>query len=184
VGKRCCALFRTPRIAISLIIGPLMVGITATAALATSGAHFFSASSAVKTTGNNLGALLLSWDEAGVGQAQVNYSLDITSESALYACFNKGGNHPQASNKEGPTGPISTNLGTFSSINGRVKVSNFVVPGTPLPATLRCPTGQRERIEQVTYTLGNLTDTTNNKSISLAPGPGCVSFDTKNFPCP
>ncbi len=161
-----------------------MLGITATTALATNGAHFFSASSAVKAATPDLGALLLSWDEAGVGQAKVNYSLDVTKESALYACFNNGGNHPQASNKEGPTGPISTNLGAFSSLNGRVTVSNFVVPGTPLPTTLRCPTGQTERIVQVTYTLGNLTDTTNSTSISLAPGPGCVSFDKKNFPCP
>lgn len=157
--------------------------LAAPAAFATSGAHFFSASASVKTSGTPLGALLLSWDEAGVGQQQVNYSLHIVSESAIYACYNNGGNHPQASNKEGPTGPRTADLGEFSPINGRVIVNNFVVPQTPLASTLSCPGGQTRRTVQVTYTLGSLTDTTNQTSISLAPGPGCVSFDTKNFPC-
>jgi hypothetical protein len=163
--------------------GALLLGLSAPAAFATSGAHFFSASATVKTTAPNQGALLLNWDEAGVGQQQVNYTLAITSQSAVYACYNNGGNHPQASNKEGPTGPAITNLGTFSPINGRVTVNNFLVPGTPLPnAGLTCPSGQTLRIVQVTYFLGSLTDTTNNVSIALN-SPGCVSFDTKNFPC-
>jgi hypothetical protein len=151
---------------------------TAPAVFATSGAHFFSASASV---GSN-GALLLSWDEAGVGQQQVNYSVDIISQSAIYACFNNGGNHPQASNKVGPTGPSTTDLGSFSPINGRVVVHNLAVSGTPLSGTLTCPSGQTRRLVQVTYSLGNLTDTTNHVSIALN-SPGCVSFDTKNFPC-
>jgi len=165
--------------------GALLLGIGAPAAFAsTSGAHFFSASASVSTSSSNQGQLLLSWDEAGVGNQNVTYSLAITSESAIYACYNNGGNHPQASNKEGPTGPTTVSLGAFSPINGRITVKNFPVPGTPLAnATLTCPSGQTLRIVQVTYSLGNLTDTVNNVSISLAPGPGCVSFDTKNFPC-
>jgi hypothetical protein len=173
------------RLGIGLGSIALLLAIGQTPALATSGAHFFSASASVKTTAPDQGALLLSWDEAGVGQQQVNYTLQIISESATYACYNNGGNHPQASNKEGPTGPITQGLGAFSPINGRVTVNNFLVSGTPLPnTTLSCPSGQTLRIVQVTYSLGDLTDTTNDVSISLAPGPGCVSFDTKNFPCP
>ena len=162
-----------------LLAAAALFAFMAQAAVATSGAHFFSASASV----NNQGALLLSWDESGVGQQQVNYSLDIQSESAVYACFNHGGNHPQASNKEGPAGPINTSLGTFSPLNGRVRVKDFAVPDTPLASTLSCPSGQTRRIVQVTYVLGDLTDTTNNVSFSLAPGPGCVSLDPTNFPC-
>jgi hypothetical protein len=171
------------RLMLPIVVLALM-GLTTQSAVATSGAHFFSASSAVKTTDPAKGALLLSWDEAGVGQSQVNYSLAINSESAIYACFNGGGNHPQAANKVGPTGPINTSLGAFSPINGRVIVTNFQVPGTPLASSFACPPGQTRRTVQVTYSLGDLTDTTNHVSISLAPGPGCVSFDTVNFPCP
>lgn len=164
-----------------LLVSALGAGVlvlSAPAAFATQGAHFFSASASVGSSG----ALLLSWDEAGVGEQQVNYSVDIISQTAIYACYNNGGNHPQASNKEGPTGPSTTDLGTFSPINGRVIVKNLAVSGTPLPSTLTCPSGQTFRIVQVTYTLGNLTDTTNHVSIALN-SPGCVSFDPKNFPC-
>jgi hypothetical protein len=160
-------------------VGAGLLVLSAPAAFATQGAHFFSASASVSSS---TGALLLTWDEAGVGQQLVNYSVDIVSQSAIYACFNNGGNHPQASNKVGPTGPSSTDLGSFSPTNGRVTVTNLAVTGTPLSATLTCPSGQTRRVVQVTYTLGNLTDTTNQVSIALN-SPGCVSLDTKNFPC-
>ena len=176
------------RIASLILAGTaaLLLGSSAPAAFATSGAHFFSASAAVQTGTSGPGVqgqLLLSWDEAGVGNQDVTYSLQITSESAIYACYNNGGNHPQASNKVGPTGPLSVSLGAFSPINGRITVTNLPVVGTPLASTLTCPSGQTRRVARVTYSLGNLTDTVNSVSISLAPGPGCVSFDTKNFPC-
>ena len=45
------------------------------------------------------GALVLSIDEAGVGNATVNHSASW-SATADYGCVNGGGNHPQASNKE------------------------------------------------------------------------------------
>jgi hypothetical protein len=129
--------------------------------------------------------LLLSWDEAGVGQKQVNYTLEIQSQTATYACYNGGGNHPQASNKEASSGPSSANLGSFSPTNGRVTVNNLVVPGTPLPNEgLTCPNGQTLLVAQVTYLLGNLTDTTNDVSTPVTPSTLCQSLDRKNFPCP
>jgi hypothetical protein len=163
-----------------LLAAAALLAVMAQASSATQGAHFFSASASV----NSQGALVLSWDEAGVGQQEVGYSLTINSESAIYACYNNGGNHPQASNKVGPTGALDVSLGTFRPENGRVRVNDFVVTGTPLASTLTCPSGQTERLVQVTYSLGDLTDTTNNVSISLAAFSGCTSFDKKNFPCP
>jgi hypothetical protein len=162
-----------------LIVGAAGAGalVLSAPAFATQGAHFFSASASVGSAGE----LRLSWDEAGVGQQQVNYSVSVTSQSAIYACFNNGGNHPQASNKVGPTGPSTTPLGSFSPTNGRVVVNNLAVPGTPLSSGFTCPNGQSRRLVQVTYTLGSLTDTTNHVSIALN-SPGCVSFD-RNFPC-
>src|SRR6266516_414166 len=65
-------------------VAALSVG--AYTAFATSGAHFFSTSSSV----NSSGALVVNWDEAGVGQDQVNYTLTADA-TALYACLNNGG---------------------------------------------------------------------------------------------
>src|SRR5207247_7571108 len=85
-------------------------------ASATSGAHFFSATGSVA----NSGALQVSWDEAGVGQQQVNYKL-TTDAFALYACINGGGNHPKAANKQSVNGPLSSPSVGFQPENGRVK---------------------------------------------------------------
>jgi hypothetical protein len=80
---------------------------TSTASAATSGAHFFSATGAVADNG----ALVVTFDEAGVGQQTVNLSLSATG-NATYACLNGGGNHPKAANKETVTGPFGGS-GTF-----------------------------------------------------------------------
>ncbi len=73
------------------------------AAFATSGAHFFNVSSSV----NDNGALVVSYDEAGVGNATVDYTIHIDTASAVYACINGGGNHPKAANKETVSGALT-----------------------------------------------------------------------------
>lgn len=169
---------RLSKILLLLAAAAALAFATQAASAATSGAHFFSASASVNST---TGQLLLSWDESGVGNQDISYVLTDFSQSAIYACYNKGGNHPQASNKEGPTPPSNIAVGTFSPTNGRVTENNVPVPGTPLASTLVCPSGQFERIVQVTYSFTSLLDTVNNVSVALA-APGCVSLD-KNFPC-
>jgi hypothetical protein len=71
-----------------------LLGLTMQSALATSGAHFFFANSSV----NDDGTLVVNWDEAGLGQQQVNYTLSADA-TAINACINGGGNHPKATNK-------------------------------------------------------------------------------------
>jgi hypothetical protein len=83
----------------------------AQAASATSGAHFFSATSSI----DDNGALVVSWDEAGVGQEQVNYQLTVATATAIYACINGGGNHPKAANKETVSAWIRRGGGCVSS---------------------------------------------------------------------
>ena len=133
----------------------------AAAASATSGAHFFSASGSVADNG----ALQVSWDEAGVGNSTVNYTLSAQS-SATYACINGGGNHPKAANKQSVNGPLSSPNTGFNPINGRVTVTNGISVG-PLPSTLVCPSGQTFVLACVSYTGISLTDTTNNVSTSI-----------------
>src|SRR5262245_63475140 len=66
----------------------LTLAFGAATASATSGAHFFSATGSVADNG----ALQVSWDEAGVGNATVNYILS-SDASATYACINRSEEH-------------------------------------------------------------------------------------------
>jgi hypothetical protein len=131
-------------------------------ASATSGAHFFSASGSVADNG----ALQVSWDEAGVGQSTVFYTLHAQG-SATYACINGGGNHPKAANKQSVNGPLSSPNTGFNPTNGRVNVKNAISVG-PLPSTLVCPSGQTFVLACVSYTDITLTDTTNKVTADIA----------------
>jgi len=134
---------------------------SSTSASATSGAHFF------KDTGasvNDSGALVVTIDEAGVGQQQVDYTLTADA-SATWACINGGGNHPQAANKETVTGQVSE-AASFSPINGRVMAT--MPPTGPLsPGSFTCPSGQTLVLAAASYTNIVLTDTTNGVTDDL-----------------
>jgi hypothetical protein len=141
-------------------------GVMAQAASATSGAHFFSTSGTVTSSG----ALNVGWDEAGVGNATVNYNL-TTDASALYACINGGGNHPKAANKQSVNGPITSPTTGVNPINGRVKVAlgstDSIFVG-PLASTLVCPSGQTFVLACVKYTNTVIHDLTNGVDASVA----------------
>jgi hypothetical protein len=130
-----------------------------TAASATSGAKFKSASASV----NNSGALVVAFDESGLGNGDINYTLTADA-TATYACINGGGNHPKATNKETRAGQVSTG-GTFQSKNGRVQAS--LVTGPLSPGAFTCPSGQRLVLASVSYSNIVLTDTTNTVSTNL-----------------
>lgn len=122
--------------------------------------HFHSATSAV----NSSGALVVSWDERGLGNGDVSYTVTADA-TAVYACLNGGGNHPQASNKETVSGPVDAS-GTFpTDKNGRVVASLTADP--PGAGDFSCPNGQRLVLASVSYTNIVLTDTTNAVSISV-----------------
>jgi hypothetical protein len=150
-----------------------VIGLTTQTASATSGAHFFFANSSV----NDSGALVVSWDEAGVGQQQVNYTLSADA-TATWACINGGNNHPKAANKETFAGQVTAG-GTFNPENGRVQGS---LTAGPLSAGgFTCPNGQKLVLAKVTYTNIVLTDTTNNET--AFPADVCRSFLPSLFPC-
>jgi hypothetical protein len=145
------------------------LAVWAGSAAATSGAHFFSATGSV----DNSGALVVTWDEAGVGQQQVDYTLTVTTATATYACINGGNNHPKASNKETFSSGLSTG-GTFTPDNGRVTGSLSVGPVSA--ESFACPNGQRLVLASVSYSGITLTDTTNNVSTSV-PDTSRTFFD-------
>lgn len=139
----------------------------------TSGAHFMSATSAV----NDSGALVVSWDEAGLGNENIDYTLTADA-TAIYACINGGGNHPKATNKETVQGQVSTG-GSFQAKNGRVMAS--LTTGPLSAGDFTCPSGQTLTLAKVTYKNIVLTDTTNN--VTAHPADVCRSFIPSLFPC-
>ena len=109
------------------------------------------------------GALTVSFDERGLGNENVDYVLTADA-TAVFACINGGGNHPEAANKETINSEVSAN-GTFEVKNGRVQAS--LTAGPPSAGSFSCPKGQRLVLASVTYTNIVLTDTTNGVSTSI-----------------
>jgi hypothetical protein len=117
---------------------------------------FHSATSSV----NNAGALVVSFDERGLGNENIDYTLTADA-TAVYACINGGGNHPQAANKETVNAEVS-GAASFEPKNGRVL--GDISAGPPSAGSFSCPSGQRLVLASVSYTNIVLTDTTNGVS--------------------
>jgi hypothetical protein len=134
--------------------------------------HFTRASASLDGDGN----LVVSWKEAGLGtNALISY---IASADAVvsYSCVNRGGQCPQAANKEDVAGPVSS-TGDFSSgKNGQITASLTVEPPA---STLQCPGNQVVALAAVSYTNISLVDTTDNVT---APVPSSLSATF--FTCP
>ena len=120
---------------------------------------FFSAGSSVSGSGE----LVVSFDERGLGNENVDYTINAQAD-ATYACINKGGKNPEAANKRSVVSPIEEGA-TFEPRNGRV--AGNISAGPPGPGTFSCPGGQRLVLADVTYTDIVLTDTTNDVSTSV-----------------
>lgn len=120
--------------------------------------------SATGSVANN-GALVVSFDERGLGNGDIDYTLTADA-TALYACINGGGKHPQAANKESFEDQVSGG-GSFEAKNGRVVAD--LSAGPLLAPSFQCPNGQRRVLAAVSYTNIVLTDTTNGTSVNVAP---------------
>jgi hypothetical protein len=136
----------------------LAAAILVFAGSAVAGPHFVSADASV----GSAGALTVSFDETGLGNGNVNYTL-TGQGAAVYACFNHGGKNPAATNKVGPSALDPTSA-TFRAKNGRVQGSLTSQP--PDPGTFTCPSGQDTVLACVKYTNVVLTDTTNGVTAS------------------
>lgn len=143
-----------------IVLASALVATLALAATAGAAApKFHSATSSV----NNSGALVVNFDERGLGNLNVDYTLSADA-SATYACINRGGNHPQAANKETFNADVSAS-GSFEVKNGRVVAS--LAAGPISAGDFSCPGGQRLVLAAVSYTNIELCDTTNDVCIGL-----------------
>ena len=140
-----------------MVIGVMALGVGDAQAQA---AKFQSANSSV----NNAGALVVTFEERGLGNEDINYTVTADA-TAVYACINKGGNHPEATNKETVNAEVSGGA-DFEAKNGRVFGS--VTAGPPSAGAFSCPSGQRLVLASVSYTNIVLTDMTNGSSVSVS----------------
>jgi hypothetical protein len=124
------------------VISTAFVGLTAGAAWADS-PHFIGTPQAT-VSGNSLN---ITASVAGLGTAD-SAEFSLTGDVNVFSrCYNKGGNKPQADNKQ-ETIAVDQDQ-SFPVRNGRTNIS-FTV--TPL-STLTCPGNQVVVIESVTYDL-------------------------------
>jgi len=142
------------------VVAAFAAMITFTAPASAAAPKFHSATSSV----NNAGALVVSFDERGLGNENVDYLLTADA-TAVYACINRGGKNPEAANKETINAEVSAG-GSFEPKNGRVIAS--LTAGPPSAGSFSCPPGQQLVLASVSYTNIVLTDTTNNVSTTVA----------------
>ncbi len=146
------------RVAASAVLASAVMGLGATQALADA-PKFHSVDSSVSSGG----ALVVSFDERGLGNENVNYTITAQAD-ATYACINRGGKNPAAANKRSVVSRVEGGA-TFEPRNGRV--IGEISAGPPGPGSFSCPGGQRLVLADVTYTDIVLTDTTNDVSTSV-----------------
>jgi hypothetical protein len=102
----------------------------------------------------------------GTGVSSIQVSLDANA-TAEYQCWNNGGKHPKAGNKETVEGPL-TNTGSFDVRHGQVTASLTV--GPPGQGSFSCPSGQTLYLMSVTYHDIFVSDETGN-SLQATPDP-------------
>lgn len=128
--------------------------------------HFLFATNSVSSS---TGALTTSFKDAGLGTgvSSVQITLSVDTATAVYQCFNNGGNHPKAGNKETVSTSLTT-TGTFAVRNGQTTGSLTV--GPPGPGGFSCPSGQSLFLQSVTYSGITVSDATGN-SLGATPDP-------------
>jgi hypothetical protein len=121
------------------------------------GAHFNSANDSIDP-GN--GALDASFTVAGLGNNPVTdtITMAISTAKAVYQCFNGGGNHPKAGNKDTVSTSLTTS-GTFGPSDQHGSLGGSLTAGPPPPdPSFSCPSGQALFLQSVSYSGITLTD--------------------------
>jgi hypothetical protein len=148
------------------VAGLLSVAALAVPAALADSPHFLFANSSVSST---TGALTVDFKEVGLGTGTTSVTITLTVENAtaVYQCFNNGGKHPKAGNKE----TVNTTLqasGNFPVRNGQTTASLSV--GPPSQGDFACPSGQSLFLQSVTYSGITVCDAAGN-CLGATPDP-------------
>ena len=119
---------------------------------------------------NGAGVLSVSFKETGLGNSgpkNTQITLTVQTASATYQCWNRGGNHPKAGNKETVSHSLSITQ-TFRVRNGQTTGS--ISAGPPDPGSFSCPPGQNMFLMSVNYS-GIYVHGVNGDSLQASPDP-------------
>jgi hypothetical protein len=129
-----------------LLLAVVGAGLAVAPAAQADSPHFLKASASI----NSAGQLVCAFKEVGLGNTVTSADISCSADAtAVYQCFNNGGKHPKAGNKETVGGPVSSS-GTFPVRNGQTTGSLTVSP--PGPGDFSCPPGQTLFLQSVSYT--------------------------------
>ncbi len=128
--------------------------------------HFLKANSSIDSS---TGALDVSFKEVGLGNTATTEQVTLTVDTATaeYQCFNNGGKHPQAGNKETVSTSLTT-TGTFPVRNG--STTGTISAGPPSQGDFSCPNGQSLFLQSVTYSGITVTGSAGD-SLGATPDP-------------
>lgn len=131
--------------------------------------HFLYADSSVSSGG----ALAVTFKEAGLGTTVPTeaVTLAVANSTAIYQCFNNGGNHPKAGNKETITSSFAI-TGVFPVRNGSVR--GVITAGPPGPGDFSCPPGQDLFLTEITYSGITVTGASGD-SLEASPDPATAT---------
>jgi hypothetical protein len=117
----------------------------------------------------NTGALDVSFKETGLGNTATTEQVTLTVDTAtaVYQCFNNGGNHPKAGNKETVSASLTT-TGEFPVRNGQT--TGVISAGPPSQGDFVCPSGQSLFLQSVTYSGITVTGSAGD-SLGATPDP-------------
>ncbi|MFF4044625.1 hypothetical protein [Streptomyces sp. NPDC001816] len=117
---------------------------------------------------NDNGTLTTSFKEVGLGTGTDSVRITLTANAtAVYQCFNNGGHHPKAGNKETLQSDVITS-GDFPVRNGQTTGSLIVGPLDP--GGFSCPSGQTLFLESVKYSNTFVSDAAGN-TLKATPDP-------------
>jgi hypothetical protein len=136
--------------------------------------HFANASVSSST-----GALEVNFKLSGLGNTVTSVDISLTaSASATYQCFNNGGKHPKAGNKETVNGPLAGS-GSFPVRNG--SVTGTISAGPLDPGSFACPSGQTLFLEAVSYSAITVSTAEGGGASTLAT-PDSISLTGLHIP--
>jgi hypothetical protein len=155
------------KIGIIAVLALMALAIAAVPALAaapdTGNAHFIKNATNASVSG---GFLTVNFKETGLASGSVETVQLTATGTATYQCFNNGGNHPKAGNKETVSSDLVTSGQFTADRSGNIVGSLTLAP--PGPGSFTCPPGQTlVGPTDVSYTDIVLTDLTSGATISL-----------------
>jgi len=127
--------------------------------------HFIFANNSISPGGT----LTTSFKDAGLGTGTtaIQITVNVSAATAVYQCWNNGGNHPKAGNKETVSTALSKS-GSFPVRNGQTTGS--LVVGPPSQGNFACPPGQNLFLQSVVYSGTSVADASGNTA-EATPDP-------------